>query len=55
MNPYKLEDKIISSTYIRNLILDGNVKKAFLMLSRPYMLSGKVIDGKKIGTIVKNV
>ena len=52
MNPYKLEDKIISSTYIRNLILDGNVKKAFLMLSRPYMLSGKVIHGKKLGRTI---
>lgn len=52
MNPYKLEDKIISSTYIRNLILDGNVKKAFRMLSRPYMLSGKVIHGKKLGRTI---
>ena len=52
MDPYKLEDEIISSTYIRNLILDGNVKKAFRMLSRPYMLSGKVIHGKKLGRTI---
>lgn len=52
IEPYKLGDEIISSTNIRRELLQGNVKKAFEMLSRPYMLSGKVIDGKKLGRTI---
>ncbi|MCI9070123.1 bifunctional riboflavin kinase/FAD synthetase [Clostridium sp.] len=52
MKPCKIQDEIISSTAIRKELLDGNVKKAFSMLSRPYMLSGKVIDGKKLGRTI---
>ncbi|MDU2489250.1 MAG: bifunctional riboflavin kinase/FAD synthetase [Clostridium celatum] len=52
MEPCKIEDEIISSTNIRKELSDGNVRKAFNMLSRPYMLSGKVIDGKKLGRTI---
>lgn len=52
MEPCKLGDEIISSTNIRKELMQGNVKKAFEMLSRPYMLSGKVIDGKKLGRTI---
>lgn len=52
MEPCKIEDEIISSTTIRKELADGNVRKAFKMLSRPYMLSGKVIDGKKLGRTI---
>ena len=52
MEPFKSEGKTISSTTIRKELVDGNVKKAFNMLSRPYMLSGKVIDGKKLGRTI---
>lgn len=52
MNPYIFENKIISSTYIRNELLEGNVKKAYEMLTRPYMLLGKIIDGKKLGRTI---
>lgn len=52
MEPFKSEGKIISSTTIRKELVDGNVRKAFNMLSRPYMLSGKVIDGKKLGRTI---
>ena len=46
------ENEIISSTYIRTKLLEGNVKKACEMLSRPYMLLGKVVDGKKLGRTI---
>ena len=46
------ENEIISSTYIRTQLLEGNVKKACEMLSRPYMLLGKVVDGKKLGRTI---
>ena len=52
MEPCKIEDEIISSTTIRKELADGNVRKAFNMLSRPYILTGKVIDGKKLGRTI---
>lgn len=52
MEPYKIHDEIISSTSIRKELIEGNVRKAFNMLSRPYMLSGKVVDGKKLGRTI---
>lgn len=52
MKPCKSEGEIISSTNIRKELVNGNVRKAFNMLSRPYMLSGKVIDGKKLGRTI---
>jgi len=52
MEPCKIEDEIISSTTVRKELGHGNVRKAFKMLSRPYMLSGKVIDGKKLGRTI---
>lgn len=39
----------ISSTLIRNLIEDGNIKDANYLLSRPYKLIGKVIHAKGLG------
>ncbi|MBV4426704.1 bifunctional riboflavin kinase/FAD synthetase [Clostridium tyrobutyricum] len=50
IKPVKFNDNIISSTIIRNLIADqGDVKQAANMLSRPYMLQGKIIQGKHLG------
>lgn len=39
----------ISSTTIRNEILDGNINKANAYLSYKYSISGKVVSGNKIG------
>lgn len=39
----------ISSTYIKELISQGEVKKASEFLGYPYFLSGKVIRGKQLG------
>ena len=39
----------ISSTQIRKAITSGNVKVAAYALTRPHFISGKVIQGKKIG------
>ena len=46
---YIKEKKKISSTYIINLIKEGNVKEAHKLLSRPYSLSGLVVEGNKKG------
>ncbi len=49
MKAFKNEDDIISSSRIRNLISSGNIEEANSMLLEPYMLKGKVIQGKKNG------
>lgn len=46
---YKFEGEHISSTVIRNLLNEGNVKKVSLILGRPYSIKGKVVEGRKLG------
>ena len=45
-------NEIISSTKIRQELKRGNVEKVSKMLSRPYLLTGKVIHGKKLGRTI---
>ena len=45
----KLEDQVISSTYIRNELLEGHIEKANSMLGRPFSIIGEVQHGRKIG------
>lgn len=52
MEPFIYEDQVVSSTRIRECILNGEVDKAFNMLSRPYSLEGEVIHGRKIGRTI---
>lgn len=49
MEALSYENEVVSSTKIRNLISNGEVKEANEMLIEPYMLSGKVIVGKGLG------
>lgn len=44
--------KHISSTQIRNALSDGNILEANEMLGYKYPLSGKVVDGKKLGRTI---
>lgn len=46
----KLEAHRVSSTYIRRLLEQGDMKRAVKFLGHPHMLSGTVIPGKHIGT-----
>lgn len=43
------KNQIVSSTFIRQLILDGKVDAAIPLLGRPVKLTGKVIHGDKRG------
>jgi riboflavin kinase/FMN adenylyltransferase len=45
----KMQDEVISSTRIRDLISSGNILKANLFLGRKYSLMGNVIHGKGLG------
>ena len=47
--PVKADEKIISSTLIRKLITKGDIESAEKYLGHEFMISGKVIQGKKIG------
>ena len=46
------EGKPVSSTRIRNLLLEGNVEDASKMLGRNYKISGQVVHGHGIGKVL---
>ena len=50
INAVKIDHIIISSTRIRNAILEGNVNIAARLLGRPYNLGGTVVKGYQRGT-----
>lgn len=51
--PVKYKGDVVSSSKIRNLISDeGDIKKANIMLTRPFMLKGSIIEGNKIGRTI---
>lgn len=43
------DGKIVSSTYVRNLIMNGETGLAGELLNRDYRISGEIIHGKAIG------
>jgi len=45
----KMDEAVISSTRIRDLIINGHVKEANAVLFEPFMLRGTVVGGRKIG------
>ncbi len=49
IEPVTYEGEIISSSKIRNLILQGAVDRASLHLNREYSIAGKVIEGDRRG------
>lgn len=50
--PVIVDEKRVSSSFIRELISKGEVEKAALLLGRPYFLTGKVIKGKGRGKLL---
>ena len=47
--PVTIDDAVISSTRIRNLLLAGDVESAGRLLGRPYRPRGRVVHGAKRG------
>ncbi len=45
----KKDSRPISSSIIRNLLMEGEVQKAAQLLTYPYQIQGVVVDGHKIG------
>ena len=46
------EDVTVSSTKIRNALLEGKVQKANALLGYSYILSGRVVHGNKLGRTI---
>ncbi|MFW6146880.1 MAG: bifunctional riboflavin kinase/FAD synthetase [Thermodesulfobacteriota bacterium] len=49
VGPVYLGEKVVSSTSIRNLIMQGKISEANDLLGREYQIRGKVIKGKSRG------
>ena len=49
-DPVYYEGEVISSTRIRSCLSQGDMKRVRAMLGRPYILSGKVSQGNRIGS-----
>jgi riboflavin kinase/FMN adenylyltransferase len=49
VNPQEIEGIVVSSTKIRNALLDGNLDLANKMLGRNYKVNGTVVEGSKRG------
>lgn len=50
--PVKIDHEIISSTYIRTLLAQGEVDRAAHLLGRPYALAGPVVQGAQRGRTI---
>ena len=52
LEPYKIDNQIVSSTYIKKLLKEGNIKLANKLLVEPFSISGEVIRGNQIGRTI---
>jgi riboflavin kinase/FMN adenylyltransferase len=49
VDPIRLEDSLVSSTSIRELVREGNLSEAKKLLGRDYQICGTVVKGKNRG------
>ena len=49
MKPITVDDEVVSSTKIRQYLLEGNVERAEVLLGRPYSVKGRVVRGNARG------
>ncbi len=50
--PQEVNDITVSSTKVRNALLEGDISTANHLLGRPYELTGKVVEGQRIGRTI---
>lgn len=52
IQPEKIDDKVISSTCIRNYLSSGEIEKANSMLGKDFSISGEIIQGQHLGRTI---
>ena len=52
LQPQKIDNEIISSTKIRNLLAEGNIERANKMLVEKFSIEGCVVKGNQIGRTI---
>ncbi|MCG8572113.1 MAG: riboflavin biosynthesis protein RibF, partial [Spirochaetes bacterium] len=52
VDPVTKKGKIISTTYIKDLLLEGKIEQTRDLLGRPYSISGIVTKGKQLGRVL---
>ncbi|WP_300348063.1 bifunctional riboflavin kinase/FAD synthetase [Clostridium sp.] len=52
IDPFTYKDDVVSSTRIRNAVLEGRMYEAYNMLGRYFSLKGEVVGGKRIGRTI---
>jgi riboflavin kinase/FMN adenylyltransferase len=50
--PFRMDNLNVSSTRIRQLLADRDIAAANLLLSYPYLLKGRVVEGNRIGRTI---
>ncbi len=50
IKPVKISNKIVSSSVIREFLIEGNIEKVNEMLGRFHSLEGKITTGRRLGT-----
>jgi riboflavin kinase/FMN adenylyltransferase len=48
--PVKIDNEVVSSTLIRSNVAKGNMDRVFKLLGRHYSITGKVQNGRRIGS-----
>ena len=52
VEPYQIGDQVVSSTFIRKLISEGELDDVEKYLGYPVLIMGEVIHGKKLGRVL---
>jgi len=47
-----IDDISVSSTKVRQAVMEGNIKEANILLAHPYSISGTVVHGDKLGRTI---
>ncbi len=49
MPEFRIDDKVVSSSLIRESVIEGDMQLCIKLLGRPYSISGDVVEGNKLG------
>ncbi len=52
LEPFKIDENLVSSTFIRNLIAEGKIDQCIKYMGRNYSIGGEVVVGNKIGRTI---